>query len=56
MRSTQGMFDLIQELREETHHNLDIITVEQCRSLKRTYAICTRRSEFKSLAKDYLGW
>ena len=56
MKSTQGMFDLIQELREETNHHFDRIEGFDIIYIKHLYQTSTKRVEFKEKAKHYLKW
>ena len=56
MKSTQGMFDLIQELRKETNHPLTRISPCQLPHIRGIYQRCTRKMEFKHELKAYLGW
>ncbi len=56
MLSKQGMFDQIQQLRNETGRHFEIISSRQCKSLWGIYKICTRHKEFKEKAREYLGW
>lgn len=56
MKSTQGMFDLIQELRKETNHPMTRISPGQLPHIRSLYNKATRKMEFKLELKAYLGW
>ena len=56
MKSTQGMFDLIQELRKETNHPTTKIMVCELHHIRWLYQKATRKMEFKQELKAYLGW
>lgn len=56
MKSTQGMFDLIQELRNETNHHTTKIMVYELHRIKWLYQKAARRAEFKQALKAYLDW
>ena len=56
MRSVQGMFDLIQELRKETNHQLTRINQGELPRIKGIYMRATTKREFKENLRTYLGW
>lgn len=56
MLSKQGMFDLIQELRNETGRHFDLIGQRMTLTLWHLYTKCKKRAEFKEKAKNLLGW
>lgn len=56
MLSKQGMFDQIQQLRNETGRIFEIISSSQCQSLWKIYQRYTRHKEFREKARYYLGW
>lgn len=56
MISKQGLFDQIQELRNETGKIYTKITSRQVQTLWNIYQRCTRHIEFRQKAKAYLGW
>ena len=56
MLSKQGMFDQIQQLRNETGRHFDLITSRQTQTLWNIYQRCTRHKEFKEKARKYLMW
>ena len=56
MLSKQGMFDCIQELRNETGRHFDHIGQRMCHTMWHLYTKCTRKVEFKQKAKNLLGW
>lgn len=56
MKSVQGMFDLIHELRKETNHPTTKIMVCHLHHIRWLYEKATRKMEFKHELKSYLGW
>ena len=56
MRSTQGMFDLIQELRKEVNRPTTRIDPCQLPKIKSLYHQAKTRVEFKTNLRAYLGW
>ena len=56
MKSVQGMFDLIQELRKETNHLFDRINPYEIVRIKGIYHRATTKREFKHELKNYLKW
>ena len=56
MRSVQGMFDLIQEVRKETNRPLTRIEPSNLPKIKGIYMRAKTRREFKEELKTYLHW
>lgn len=56
MRSTQGMFDLISEVRKETNRLFDRIELYQIYKIKAIYHRVNTKKEFKEELKAYLQW
>ena len=56
MRSTQRMFDLIQELRKETNRPFTRIEPYELPKIKGIYMRAKTRREFKEELKAYLQW
>ena len=56
MNGRNGMFDCIQQLRNETGRHHDLIGSRMCQTLKHLYLKCKRHDEFKLKAKNLLGW
>jgi len=55
-KSIAGMFDLIQELRNETGRHFDRVDVYDCHRIKVIYQTSETRAEFKKRTKKYLAW
>ena len=56
MLSKQGMFNQIQELRNETGRHFDHIFSRQTQTLWNIYQRCRTHKEFREKAKAYLEW